>query len=245
MYTSKRVRSYREKKEVTGRRVRRVVLILFLFTLFQFFSIYVLTPLKITSRSMEPELSPADRILFSRISLDAQTMFDQFSFWGLERGDLVVIHPPFYRENLGFTDFINPVIRFFTFQKIQFSSYNRPSWEVSYMVKRIIGLPGDRIRVRDFKVYITPSGSHEEIYEGVLAQTEYSIRLPDMPEGWKEGYPFDGNLEPVVLGEDEFFLLSDSRGKGSDSLYWGPVNERYILGKVLFRYFPFSRISPL
>ena len=245
MYSSKRTRSYREKKEVTGRRIRRVVLVLFLFALFQFFTIYISTPLKINSRSMEPALSPSDRILFSRVSLEAQTMFDQFSFWGLERGDLVVMHPPYYRENLGVIDLINPVIRFFTFQKIQFSSYNRPHWEDGYIVKRIIGLPGDSVRVENYKVYITPAGSSKEVLEETLAKTEYSLLMPRLPGGWKEGYPFDGHMDTVVLGEDELFLLSDSRGKGNDSLYWGPVKETNILGKVLFRYFPFNKMSLL
>ena len=97
--------------------MRRVILIIFLFIFYQFFSLYVSTPLKVQSRSMEPTLEPTDRILFSRVSLQAQTLFDQFSFWGVERGDLVVFRPPYYRENQQFIDIINPVVRFFTFSE--------------------------------------------------------------------------------------------------------------------------------
>ena len=245
MYSTKRVRSYKEKKEVAGKRARWIVMILFLFLVYLLFSLYVSTPLKIESRSMEPVLQPSDRILFSRISLDAQTMFDQFSFWGLQRGDLVVIRPPFYRNNQKLINFFNPVIRFFSFQKIQFSSYSRLDWEIPYSVKRIVCLPGDTVRIENFRVYITPAGENREIPESDLIKTPYKIMTPTLPAGWKKGDPFDGNMEEITLGDDEFFLLSDSRGKGSDSLSWGPLHEKDILGKVFFLYYPFRRMAPL
>jgi signal peptidase I len=245
MYTSKRARSYRERKEAAGKRARRIILVIFLFIFYLFFSIYVSTPLKVETRSMEPSLHPSDRILFSRVSLKAQTMFDQFSFWGLERGDLVVVQPPFYRQNQGFLDLVNPFVRFFTFQKIQFSSYSRPEWEVPYMVKRIIGLPGDTVRVENFQVYITLKGEDREVSEFDLITADYKVVNPLLPVGWAEGMPFDGTMEPMTLGKGEFFLLSDSRGIGNDSLIWGGTKEDHILGKVLFRYFPFSLMTLL
>lgn len=237
MYSTKRVRSYKDRKAIAGRRVRRIVGIIFLFLLYQFFSIYVSTPMKIESRSMEPLLTPSDRILFSRVSLQTQTMF--------ERGDLVVIQPPFYRENQGFINMMNPFLRFFTFQKIQMSSYNRPEWEIPYMVKRIVALPGDSIRIEEFKALITQGDKREEVHEYDLISGDYTLNDPYLPEGWKINYLLDGNMEEIRLGEGEFFILSDSRGMGNDSLIWGALKEEYIIGKAFFRYFPFSRMSPL
>lgn len=220
---------------MSGRRVRRIVVIIFLFLLYQFFSIYISTPLTIRSRSMEPLLMPSDRILFSRVSLQTMTMFD--------RGDLVVIQPPFYRKNQTFIELMNPFLRFFTFQKIQMSSYNRPAWEIPYMVKRIVALPGDSIRIENFKAFITQGGKRSEVHEYDLIKGNYTINHPYLPEGWTKGYPFDGDMEEIRLGENEFFILSDSRGMGNDSLLWGALKEEYILGKVFFRYFPFRRMS--
>jgi len=229
---------------MAGRRTRRTAIALFLFITYQVFSIYVSTPLKIGSRAMEPALYEGDRLLFSRLLMQAHnTLSRQLDVFGLGRGDLVVIQPPYYRENQRPLELINPIIRFFTFQKMQFSSYSRYDWESPYMVKRVVGLPGDTVRIDHHHVFIRPEGEAEFRVENELVNDRYTLMLPDLPEEWRDGYPLDGSGEDVLLGEDEFFLVSDSRGRGSDSFSWGPLDRSQILGKVFFRYWPFSRIS--
>ena len=90
-----------------------------------------------------------------------------------------------------------------------------------YYIKRIIGLPGETIEIRDGQVYI-----NNEILE------EEYIKLLS-----------SDNRKTVVLGDNEYFVLGDNRKNSSDSRLFGPLKEKYIIGKVWFRGWPLERIS--
>jgi len=99
-----------------------------------------------------------------------------------------------------------------------------------YYIKRVIGIPGDRVVVQNGEVFL---------YEN---NTSSASKLD-------ENYLIDGLRtianEPVdvVLKENEYFVLGDNRGNSSDSRFWGPVNKSYIVGKPLIRLFPFNTIK--
>lgn len=77
-------------------------------------------------------------------------------------------------------------------------------------VKRIIGLPGERIDIYNGYVYV-----NKKLYK----EKYISLDTPTAPEGtW--------NLEP-----DQYFLLGDNRPNSNDSRYFGPVERRFLLGK--------------
>lgn len=91
----------------------------------------------------------------------------------------------------------------------------------TYYVKRIIGLPGDRIDIRDGQVYI--NDSETPLDEPYLAE-------PMIPEP-------DAHFE---VPEDSYFMLGDNRNYSADARRWNHkyVNRKKIIAKVLFRYFP-------
>jgi signal peptidase I len=97
-----------------------------------------------------------------------------------------------------------------------------------YFIKRIIGLPGEKIKLSAGKIYITPAGSSQE---GLL---EEDYLLPAMKTL--------GSIE-LILAEDEFYLLGDNRLASLDSRAFGPIKRSHIVGKTLLRGWPFSRLG--
>ena len=97
--------------------------------------------------------------------------------------------------------------------------------EHPYYIKRVIGLPGETVQIKDGKVYI----NEKELTEDVYGITDY-IEEPGIAR------------EPIVLGEDEYFCLGDNRPVSYDSRYEavGVVDRSEFIGKVWIRIWPFS-----
>ena len=91
-----------------------------------------------------------------------------------------------------------------------------------FFIKRVIGLPGEKIKVIDDVVFVNGEQLDESKYlQGVVTA---------------------GNVE-VVLGNDEYFVLGDNRQASSDSRRWGEVNKKFIIGRAWLRAWPFYRLG--
>jgi signal peptidase I len=93
-------------------------------------------------------------------------------------------------------------------------------------IKRIIGIPGDTIMVKDGKVYVNGSKLDES---GYLADTVYTSGGDYLAEG-----------ETITIGENQYFVLGDNRPHSSDSRTFGPISENQIKGKAWIVYLPLS-----
>lgn len=98
--------------------------------------------------------------------------------------------------------------------------FHYPDDENQLFIKRLIGLPGDKIVIRDGKVYLNDSDTPlEESY------------VPEAPKG---------DFGPYVVPEDCYFMLGDNRNNSKDSRYWENTYVRFdqIVGKAVIRYYP-------
>lgn len=105
--------------------------------------------------------------------------------------------------------------------------FKYPLDESQRFVKRIIGLPGETVEVRDGKIKI--SKDENEI---ILDEVNY---LPDL-------LSTEGNKK-MTLAPGEYFVMGDNRQFSYDSRSWGSLPEGYMIGKAVFRLFPIKGIT--
>ena len=99
--------------------------------------------------------------------------------------------------------------------------------EVDY-IKRIIGLPGDEIKVSAGLVYINNKKLNEDYLPTDYVTSSGSFLSEDAP---------------VKITEGQYFVLGDNRNHSSDSREWGFVKKDEIIGKAFFRYWPVNRVG--
>lgn len=116
-----------------------------------------------------------------------------YKFTGIQRGDIVIFNPP------------------------------PESHESEVMIKRVIGLPGDQIKIRDGVVKVN----------GKALTEPYELEKP------RGSY----NLAKVPAGS--YFVMGDNRNNSFDSRFWGTVPAQNVIGRAVFKYYPLNEISVL
>lgn len=89
-------------------------------------------------------------------------------------------------------------------------------------IKRVIGLPGETVEVKQNSIYISSSPLREDY----------------LPNNYKT---LPGNFSKnraIILGSDEYFVMGDNRSYSSDSRAWGPIVKGDIVGRAFFSYWP-------
>ncbi len=114
-----------------------------------------------------------------------------------------------------------------------------------HLVKRVIGVPGDRLHLRDGVVY----------RNGLPLREDYAVYRKAMADAYRDDFPeqrtMDARVDPawwirlrslvregdLVVPPDNYFVLGDNRNESEDSRYWGLVPRRDIVGKPVLVYF--------
>jgi len=101
--------------------------------------------------------------------------------------------------------------------------FRNPRNEEEFYIKRIVGLPGEEVTIREGAVFV----------DGKMLEEEY------VPEEMRS-MPGDHRFE---LAENEYFVMGDNRLESSDSRSWGPLDEREIIGIVRVRFWPVEKLD--
>jgi signal peptidase I len=121
-----------------------------------------------------------------------------------------------------------------------------------HLVKRLVGLPGDRVRLRDGRVFI----------DGQPQPEPYAVFRPAGPDPYRDDFPRTSSADPSVdtrwwiqmrslvsggeltVPADSYFVLGDNRNDSEDSRYWGFVPRAAIVGKPFLIYFSLNNPGP-
>lgn len=107
--------------------------------------------------------------------------------------------------------------------------FRYPKNPSQYFIKRIIGLPGEKVEVKNNQVIISNQANAMGM---TLDESQYISSI----------ITTSGDQE-ITLRENEYFVLGDNRQHSSDSRAWGPVSQKHIIGKVLLRAWPVDKFQ--
>lgn len=144
---------------------------------------------------VEARLIPSGSML-PTIQLQDRVIVDKFFFKmfdHIRRGDIVVFHPP------------------------------ASAHATEDFIKRVIGLPGDKVEIRNHITYVN-------------GQPLYEPYLKEKPKS---------DFGPVIVPQDSLFVMGDNRNNSDDSREWGFLPIKNVTGRTLFRYWPLERFGAL
>jgi len=160
---------------------------------------------QVEGSSMDPTLNDADFVLVNKFSYKEVDLgpFD-FLIPGRSNGDFLFGSP----------------------SRGDVVVFHSPSDNNRDFVKRVIGVPGDRVEVSDGRVFVNGAELDESSY--ILSRPTYT-------------YPTGGM--PAAVPPEHYFVLGDNRNASQDSHVFGPIHKRLLVGKVIFRWLPLSDIG--
>jgi signal peptidase I len=197
------------KKSTSGSLIEFVTIVAIALGLALLIQAFIVKPFRIPSESMEPTLDIGQRVLVDRVT----NHFSDF-----HRGDIVVFKPPKGAD----TDECGV-----SHPATQPCPTPTPEKSDTNFIKRIVGLPGDRLKVINGRVVI----NGKQLEEPYIRPSTTCDLCQEPRE--------------ITIPPGSFFMMGDNRGQSADSREWGPVPKKWIIGKAFFTYWPPGRIGTL
>jgi signal peptidase I len=164
---------------------------------------------RVEGLSMDPTYESGQYVLVNKAvygRLDLNAISDLVPFWESDEKPRYLFHQPHRGEVVVF----EPPL---------------PNGNDRDFIKRVIGVPGDHVEIRDEQVFVNGQMLDEGYIPGVRTACF-------------------GQWCDVTLDSDQYFVMGDNRPNSSDSRYWGPVTGDKIIGKAWLIYLPFSDFGP-
>ena len=148
------------------------------------------------------------------------------------------------------THWIQPIVPYSQIHRDDIVVFLSPAESDLYVVKRIIGIPGDRIHLRDGVVYRNGEKLDQPyvLNTGFNPYDPYRDNFPDVPPPdysnvtaeWKLTMPQHIENGELVVPPDSYFAMGDHRDVSYDSRYWGFIPRENVIGRPMFIYWSFE-----
>ncbi|MCM8763397.1 MAG: signal peptidase I [Candidatus Omnitrophica bacterium] len=143
----------------------------------------------------------------------------------LLEGDRILVNKFIYGAKIPFTNFRLPALR--DIKRGDVIVFISPEDTRKDFIKRVVGLPGEKVQIKDLRVYI----NGRPLEEGGFAHRNYYNRGEFGEEG-----------KVIEVPKDAYYVLGDNSFSSRDSRYWGFVPKKYVLGKAFLIYWPLTRL---
>lgn len=167
-------------------------------------------------------------------------------------GDFLLVNKAVYGAQVPFTGVRLPAIE--NPERGDIVVFEYPKDRSKNYVKRVVGLPGDRVAMRGGELYV----NGERLEEDYVQHTQPGGDYYDHQFEWQKAHlasevdgstysPTRDDWGPILVPVGQYFVMGDNRDNSQDSRYWGFVDRNLIKGRPLFIYYSFdrSKLRPL
>ena len=222
--------SYELKKQNKRKVFLTIFNLILIYVIINIIFAFILFPVKQSSISMQPDFQENTISFVTKIYPTPR------------RGDVVLLKRRINHDHKFYEKIWHNISSFFTAQ--QYDSYIDKNYpDTNNQLRRVVGLPGDEIYMKDYVLYIKPAGEKHFLTEFELTATPYNLTFITPPVEWNGTVGVKGSFDTIALGPDEYYVLGDNRISASDSRLWGTVSKQDMNGRILLRYFPVKSIK--
>ncbi len=169
---------------------------------------YAFASTEVKQCSMQNTLFEGQRLIESKI---------EYYYSTPQRGDIVIINQKL--ENKGFAALMDNSKEFFE------DFFKKEDNEKNRLIKRVIGIPGDSIDIKDGKIYINGQSYYEPYVKGITLPNQMKF--------------------PIVIPSEKYFVLGDNRENSMDSREIGLISIQKIEGKAVLRLWPIDKLGTI
>jgi signal peptidase I len=204
---------------------------------------FIVQAVKVPTGSMQNTITIGDHLLVNKFILAPGKSLPFLPQREIRRGDIIVFKYPGNRYDPSRDD----------------RPDNKPI--TTNYVKRVIGLPGDRIRMEGRNLIINGKLLPEHQIEAVDNNDKAPLNLKNAsprkpgepydvyynPDFTEENYPIfrlEGDGKEIVIPAGKYFVMGDNRNNSEDSRYWGFVPRELVIGRAMFVYWSYDESAP-
>lgn len=210
-----------EKKSKTKEILEWVYCIIIAIVIVLLIKTFIGVPTVVKQTSMYPTLKQNERLWLNRWGAN----FNKIP----ERGDIITFEAPSVNSvDKDHVNYANPVAEYnYNPSNIitKFIYYTLEFGKTSY-IKRVIGLPGDHVEIKDNGVYVNGNKLQEDYLQDYVKTTDSG-----------------GYFTDVVVPENTVYVLGDNRSESTDSRRFGCIPVEKIESKAVFRFWPFNKFG--